>query len=58
MELSPSRQANSCPATKKLLAFYETESLLPCSQESAAGLYPEPDESSPHPPIPFLYDPF
>jgi hypothetical protein len=25
------------------------EGSLPCSQESAAGPYPEPDESSPHP---------
>jgi len=25
----------------------EPESSIPCSQESATGLYPEPDESSP-----------
>jgi hypothetical protein len=25
------------------------EGLLPCQQEPATGLYPEPDESIPHP---------
>jgi hypothetical protein len=32
----------------------EPEDSLPCSQESAKGPYPEPDESSPHPPTLFL----
>jgi hypothetical protein len=31
----------------------ETEVSLPCSQQSAIGYYPEPDESSPHPPTLF-----
>jgi len=31
----------------------EPEGSLPCSQESANGPYPEPDESSPHPSTPF-----
>jgi hypothetical protein len=29
----------------------EFENLLPCPQEPATGLYPEPDELRPHPPI-------
>jgi hypothetical protein len=28
----------------------EPEGLLPCSQDPTIGLYPEPDESIPHPP--------
>jgi hypothetical protein len=31
----------------------ESEGSLPCSQEPATGLYPEPDDSSPHPPTLF-----
>jgi hypothetical protein len=31
----------------------ETEGSLPCSQETAAGLYPKPDASSPH--LPTLF---
>jgi hypothetical protein len=31
----------------------ELESALPCSQLPATGSYPEPDESSPHPPTLF-----
>jgi hypothetical protein len=29
--------------------FTEPDDSLPCSQEPATGLYPEPDESTPHP---------
>jgi hypothetical protein len=36
----------------------EPQFLLPYSQELATGFYPEPDESSPQLPIPYLYDPF
>jgi hypothetical protein len=32
----------------------EIEGSLPCLQEPATSPYPEPDESSPHPPTPFL----
>jgi hypothetical protein len=32
----------------------ELEGSFSCLQESAAGLYPEPDESSPHPYNPYL----
>jgi hypothetical protein len=39
----------------------ETEKLLPCSQDPPlplAGLYPVSDQSSPHPPILFIWDLF
>jgi hypothetical protein len=39
---------------KKLPAFIEPEGSLPCLQEPATSPYPEPDESSPHPPFLFL----
>jgi hypothetical protein len=34
----------------------EPEDSLPCSQELAIFMYPEPDESSPRPPIIFIED--
>jgi hypothetical protein len=36
----------------------EPEGLSPCSQQPATGTYPEPDESSPHPPTLFPKDAF
>jgi hypothetical protein len=33
--------------------FVEPDVSLPCSQETATYPYPQPDESSPHPPILF-----
>jgi hypothetical protein len=36
----------------------EHEGPLPCSQESAIGPYPEPDESNPHPQTPIPQDKF
>jgi hypothetical protein len=47
MEQSYFSEAKSHPPT-------ETEVLLQFSQQPAIGPYPEPDESSPHPLIPFL----
>jgi hypothetical protein len=34
------------------------EGSLPCLQEPATGLYPEPDKSNSHPPKPFPLYPF
>jgi len=39
-------------------SFMEPEGSLKCSQETAIGTYPEPDESSPQFLILFLQDPF
>jgi hypothetical protein len=36
----------------------EPESLTPSSQELSTCSFPEPDQSSPHHPIPPLQDPF
>jgi hypothetical protein len=36
----------------------EPEGSLPYSQKLTPGSYPEPDESTPHPPILFLEDLF
>jgi hypothetical protein len=48
MEQSPSWEANSHSASQEILRFMETKGSLPCSQELATGLHPEPDESNPH----------
>jgi hypothetical protein len=49
MEPSFSWEANSYSATKEIPnIFIEPEGLLLCSQEPAAGPYPDPDESSPY----------
>jgi hypothetical protein len=34
----------------------EPEGTLPCSQDSAIGPYPEPDESSPDTPAPYFFN--
>jgi hypothetical protein len=44
IEQNPSWEANSSAASKKFPAFY-SEVSLPCSQEPANEIYPEPDES-------------
>jgi hypothetical protein len=55
MELRPSSEANfsaiqEIPRAEGMLS-------LPSPQDSATGLYPEPDESSLNCPLLFLYDP-
>jgi hypothetical protein len=51
-ELSPSCEAASCAATQELPSnFKEPEGSSPCSQEPSICPYPEPDPSSPYPPI-------
>jgi hypothetical protein len=50
MEQCSSCEADICSASYEIPALYgtvESEGLLLCSQEPAAGLYPEPDEYSP-----------
>jgi len=55
MKQSPFRIANNHSASQETLRLLlKLETSLPCSQEYATGLYPEPDESSPHPHIVFL----
>jgi hypothetical protein len=39
---------------KKFPIIFKLEDSLPCSQESATGLFSEPDDSSPHPYTYFL----
>jgi hypothetical protein len=46
MELSPPWEADSHLASQEI----DPEGSLLCSQEHITGPYPEPDESSPHPP--------
>jgi len=43
---------------KKFPAFYGTWRFITMSTEPATCSYPEMDESSPHPPIIYLEDPF
>jgi hypothetical protein len=43
------RKWNSFSWAKNLLSFMEHEGPSPCSQQSATGPYPEPDESIPYP---------
>jgi hypothetical protein len=57
MGLCPSSEANGCSANQKTSShFMQPERSLQYSKKFATGDYPEPDESSSHPPIP--YDPF
>jgi hypothetical protein len=48
MAQSLSWAADSFSANKKSLLVWNPEGLLPCSQEPAAGSYPEPVEFRPH----------
>jgi hypothetical protein len=53
MELSTTRDIPSCLDTR-FPAFYGTRRF---NTEFTTALYPEPDQSSPHHPIPRLQDP-
>jgi len=56
MEQSPSWEADSHTASQiNSPPLVESEGSLPCSKQAATGPYPEPDESSPHLPTPFLF---
>jgi hypothetical protein len=47
-------ELNVAQLLKKFPAYYGTQGSLPCSEESDAGPYPEPDEFNPPLPTPFL----
>jgi hypothetical protein len=50
---SPTSEVTSHPTSKNSPPFVDTSGVLPYSQKPGTGIYPEPDESSPQPPIPF-----
>jgi hypothetical protein len=47
-----------CSASQQIPASYGIRRFTPCSQETATGHYPEPDEFNTHQHILFSYDPF
>jgi hypothetical protein len=49
-------EPTSCSATQIPSILRNAKGSLPCPQNPATGIYPEPDKSSPQPPILFLYD--
>jgi len=48
MEQIPYWEADSHSSSQEIPILYETEDSLPCLQDPAIGLYPEPYESNPH----------
>jgi hypothetical protein len=55
MELGHSREAVGRSTSQEFPnVLLEPEGLLLCLQEPDTGPYPEPDESSPYHPIPFI----
>jgi hypothetical protein len=57
MKMSATQEATSCEATWVSQHFMEPESSLRHSHELSICSYPEPDQSSPHHPLPPLQDP-
>jgi hypothetical protein len=54
MERSYISKADISHAVKTYLELYGKQNFIAYSQKTATDVYPEPDESSPHPPIRFL----
>jgi hypothetical protein len=59
MQLSTTREATGCEATRQFPSIlWNPKGSSPNSQELYTCPYPEPDQSSPHHPIPPLQDPY